>query len=209
MPQTPKAVIFDLYDTLVYIPESKWPLLEFFSDAGLSQEEIAVAFHNFVCADYDGFGQFMQEHYPAITHDPAPYEAADKAKVDFSKILYFEETFTVLTKLKEKGLRLALVSNVSTAYKAAFHKLDLASYFDVIVLSSDLGFAKPDKEIYLHALQQLSIAPEEAIMIGDMELPDCDAPRALGIQGYLLDRNGTSGRPDALPSLTALLDLLA
>lgn len=207
MPLQPKAVIFDLYDTLVFIPESKWPLLEFFRDAGLTQEEIAVAFHNFVRADYDSFGHFMQLHYPHISHDPTPYQAADNAEL--ASIQYFEDTFSVLAQLKEKGLRLALLSNVSTPYKAAFRKLGLAEYFDVITLSSDLGFAKPDKEIYLHTLQQLDIAPEEAVMIGDMELPDCLAPRALGIHAYLLDRKGISGRPDALPSLTALLALLS
>lgn len=88
---------------------------------------------------------------------------------DYKKyVKKMEDVDIVLKELKEKGLKLAVVSN-------GFHKLvriilktrDLGHYFDIIVGTDDVKNAKPAPDMLLYALKKLKIKPEEAVMVGD------------------------------------------
>jgi len=86
----------------------------------------------------------------------------------------------VLKKLKEKGLKLAIISN-------GFHKLvriilkmgRLEDYFDIVVGTDDVKNAKPAPDMLLYACKKLGIKPEEAVMIGDTKY-DVEAGRNAG-----------------------------
>ena len=65
---------------------------------------------------------------------------------------------------------------------------------DCAIGSRDFGRTKPHPEIFRHALAQLGVEPEEAAMIGDSYEDDIEGARALGMQAFLLDRDGR--RPD-------------
>jgi len=76
--------------------------------------------------------------------------------------------------------------------------LDVASYFNPIVLSEDTGFEKPSPDIFLRACLEpdgshVTLKPEECVHIGD-EL-DCDyhGARAAGMHALLLRRPGLEG----------------
>jgi HAD superfamily hydrolase (TIGR01549 family) len=63
---------------------------------------------------------------------------------------------------------LAIVANaISDVSRLALQKLDVAKYFDYIVLSRDLGVRKPDPEIFIYALRSMWIKGSEAIHVGD------------------------------------------
>jgi len=67
-----------------------------------------------------------------------------------------------------KRYKLAIVSNaISDVSRLALQKLDLAKYFDSIVLSRDLGVRKPDPEIFSFALRSMWIKGSEAVHVGD------------------------------------------
>ena len=65
---------------------------------------------------------------------------------------------------------------------------DMTSYFASIVISSFLGTSKPDSKMYLTALQELNIIPEEAVFIDD-SLKNCVGAMSVGINAVLLCRN--------------------
>ena len=57
----------------------------------------------------------------------------------------------------------------------------MESYFDSIIISSDLGVRKPDEQIYLEPLQQFSITPEESAFVGDDNDRELDGAKAVGL----------------------------
>jgi putative hydrolase of the HAD superfamily len=67
------------------------------------------------------------------------------------------------------------------------------------------GKVKPSPTIFRAALEMLEVEPGEAAMVGDSPRDDVEGARALGMQAFLVDREGRfPERDDALPSLLAL-----
>ncbi len=63
---------------------------------------------------------------------------------------------------------LGLITNGPTdAQWRKINKFDLSEIFEVILISGQLGIAKPDPRIFDVALEGLRVAPEEAIMVGN------------------------------------------
>lgn len=88
-------------------------------------------------------------------------------------------------KLKKRGLRTAILSNMGDAVLANIERsFAWIRNFDVLVWSYQLGIAKPDPTIYRHALQQLQTAPEETLLIDDKQ-ENIDAALALGMRGLV------------------------
>src|SRR5260221_427875 len=50
-----------------------------------------------------------------------------------------------------------------------------------------VGSVKPDARIFRIALERLGVAPDDAVMIGDLPTADVFGPRALGIRAGLID----------------------
>lgn len=121
-----------------------------------------------------------------------------------------------LRTLRERGLRLALISNGNATYqrrKIAQHHL--APFFDAILLEEEFGIAKPDQRIFLAALAQLRLIAPDAWMVGDNLISDIAGAQSLGIAviWYDLAQTGlpqdATCRPDGMiQALPELLDLL-
>ena len=60
---------------------------------------------------------------------------------------------------------------------------------DVVVSSAWVGARKPHPRIYTHTLQELGIAPEDALFVGDTWACDVDGPRAAGMHTVYLRRS--------------------
>jgi putative hydrolase of the HAD superfamily len=71
----------------------------------------------------------------------------------------------------------------------------LEHYFDVVVVSGDLGVAKPDAAAFRHALDLLGARPADATMIGDSLDRDIEGALAAGLRAVWLNRHGRPGRP--------------
>jgi len=82
----------------------------------------------------------------------------------------------------EPTVALALVTNgISEVQRARIARLDLARYFDVIAISSELGTAKPAAAIFDIALTGLGADRSHAVMIGDSLTSDMQGARNAGI----------------------------
>ena len=54
--------------------------------------------------------------------------------------------------------------------------------------SAWVGARKPHPRIYRHTLEQLGVAPEDALFVGDTWSCDVDGPRAVGLRAVYLRR---------------------
>lgn len=114
----------------------------------------------------------------------------------------YEDTLPTLAALRDHDLKIGLVSNTGRDLGAfvAHHALDV----DAAVGSGTHGKTKPHPAIFLSALDQLGVGAPEAAMVGDSPEDDIAGARALGMQAFLVDREGRF--PEAVGRL---LDLRA
>lgn len=118
-----------------------------------------------------------------------------------------------LARLREMGLRLALVSNVPLPgrfYQAVLERYDLARHFDSLCFSYDLGTRKPSPALLKKALSDLDATPDQALMVGDRLAADVAAGRAAGVETVWIRSQFDDGpRPDyEIGSLAELPELL-
>jgi len=90
----------------------------------------------------------------------------------------------VLSALRKK-YKLALVSNCAIGLSEVIRALGLASFFECIALSYELGVRKPDKRIYLEALRRINLEPSECVFVSD-EISDLEGAREVGLKTLLV-----------------------
>lgn len=96
----------------------------------------------------------------------------------------------VLADLRAGGTRLALLSNAGPDYASYFRHGPLGDFFSACYVSGELRLLKPQPEIFLHVLDDLGIAPAEAVFT-DNRASNVAGAQALGITGHVF----TGARP--------------
>lgn len=70
-------------------------------------------------------------------------------------------------KILRKNVRIGLLSNVGEGFWKRFTEKEVKEYFDDIVLSYQVGLAKPDKRIFELAAKRFAVLSEECIFVDD------------------------------------------
>lgn len=102
----------------------------------------------------------------------------------------YPETRGVLESLRRRGIRVAVVSNFDSRLPSILYELELAPLLDAVVYSTGCGAAKPDPEIFHHALAVLEADPESAMHVGDTVAADFRGAQAAGMCAVHLHRRG-------------------
>ena len=104
--------------------------------------------------------------------------------------------------------RLALVTNgAPDVQREKLAGTTLARRFGAIVVSAELGIAKPDPRIFQHALRAVGAEAKDSVMIGDSLSRDVAGARGAGLRSIWIDRGDVAPKPeDAVPDarVTAL-----
>jgi putative hydrolase of the HAD superfamily len=113
-----------------------------------------------------------------------------------------------VTRLREAGLRVGVVSNSDGRVEGALARANLAELFEVIVDSGVVGVAKPDPAIFAYALDALGLTPAETWYIGDTVTYDAAAADAAGLQSWVIDHRGlhTADHPRRVRTLADFAD---
>ena len=127
-----------------------------------------------------------------------------------SHVQVYPDVEHTLSGLRAKGLKLGLVSNgFKQDLRHVLGELGLEKWFDVVVCIDSCSYAKPDKEIFLYALDKLGIEPHEAVFVGDSAVQDYEGALGVGIKPYLIDREGKlPSQYNKIAKLTELLTLV-
>jgi putative hydrolase of the HAD superfamily len=95
---------------------------------------------------------------------------------------YREPMWTAAAAARAAGVKTAILSNgVPEIMERVRLERMLGATFDVVVVSCEVGCAKPDPEIYRLTLSQLDAAPEHAVFVDD-RTENIDAARQLGLR---------------------------
>lgn len=99
----------------------------------------------------------------------------------------YDDAGPTLDALRARGIRTAILSNVGFDLRPVLERSGLVDRFDVLVMSFELGVAKPRPGIFAHALERLEVGAHETLMVGDSWHDDA-AAAALGIRTLILPR---------------------
>lgn len=77
--------------------------------------------------------------------------------------------YQLASELREEGLPTAILSNITAMSTPAIRSANGYDGFDPVVLSCEVGFAKPDPEIYSILSHRLGVAPDEIIHLDDQD----------------------------------------
>lgn len=111
-----------------------------------------------------------------------------------------------LDKLRAQGIKTALVSNADKLEKAGWDESPLNSKFDAVIFSCDVGCFKPDPYIYQIALSALALKPEDALFVGDGGSDELCGARTAGITTVLTTEIISSIWPEKISSRSLYAD---
>lgn len=104
---------------------------------------------------------------------------------------------------------LGLITNgPAWAQRRKIERFALARYMEVVIVSEEVGVAKPDPAIFLLALRQLSLVPSEALFVGDSPGFDIEGAAAVGMPSVWMNPR-REPLPDGVPAPLAVIEQLA
>ena len=212
---TKKAVLWDLDETIYSRRDAARRLFLglfrvcLYTDRGDAFLEEAVSYmmtrvkRNSMIHE-DGFRALLQR-YPA----DKPYVYADCYDYYYAHMRSYiapdAQTVEIIQKLKARGLKQAIVTNVVPELlkhqKKKVQTLGIGALLDAVVYSAELGVHKPDRGIFDHAARLLGVANEECLFVGDDADSDVVGARNAGMEVVWLDRWQDDRRFDADPKV--------
>lgn len=133
-------------------------------------------------------------------------QAVYETFTDLANYRLFPDVLATLERLQTAGLALGVVSNFEEWLERLLESLGVTRFFGVRVISGVEGVEKPDRRIFLLALDRTGVLPEESVYVGDSPSFDIEPARAVGMFAVLIDRRGR--HPDhSGPRITSLDEL--
>ena len=102
----------------------------------------------------------------------------------------YPDVAPALSSLRERGFRMAIVSNWDSTLAGLLEAHGLEESFSAILISAVEKTAKPHAEIFHRACARLGLRADEALHVGDSLEEDYHGARAAGLSALLLDRDG-------------------
>ncbi|KAM6441947.1 haloacid dehalogenase-like hydrolase domain-containing protein 3 isoform 1-T8 [Liasis olivaceus] len=160
-------------------------------------------------------GVVLETFRLAGVHDSSVLRpVADKLYRDYSSPKNWEllpGASETLQWCQQLGIPMAVVSNSDRRVQEILSQCNLRQYFQFVLTSEEVGFAKPDKRIFLEALRSAKVEPQLAAHVGDHYVNDYLAARKAGLHSFLFKMAGEQVESDMevpenhlLPSLSDL-----
>ncbi len=193
----PEAVLFDLDDTL---HDRQASILEFAPRLFAHLEPIlnGVTFKTFKSAflKCDGGGYMPRDiamrtllESLGVNGDPEAIAAFWHQHFAASSAQLMPGAFQSLRTLRARGIKTGIVTNGKTVLQnRKIEALQLRPKVDVIVISEEVGFKKPNASVFQFALHQLQVAPEQTWFVGDHPVNDICGAVNVGLRAFWLER---------------------
>lgn len=217
-----RAVIFDMFETLITLCES--PIYfgaQIAEDVGIPVDQFLILWRP---TEYDrSVGKLMfEEVMENILRNHNCYsenliKRVKQKRIDNRKDAFHHlhpEIIPMLTELKRRKILLGLISNTFSEEEMVIRESVLFPYFDAVFLSSEQGVCKPDEEIFHRCTNALFVNAEDCIYVGDGGSCELESAQKFGMKAlqavwYLKDEAmQPMGRKKDFINLETPLDVL-
>ncbi len=194
-----KAIIFDLYGTLVPIFSRK------------VYDPVLVKMAKILNVSYQKFWKIKaetindrslgklsaEEHIKEIGRrlnvsvNKTQMEKISAINNEFTRnsLIPKTEVLQGLNRLKCKGYLLGLITNCNNTVPMLYPNSPLAQYIDTPIFSCEEHIKKPSPRIYEIACERLNVKPEECIYVGDGSSEELTGASTVGMQPILIRTN--------------------
>lgn len=217
-----KAVIFDMFETLItHYQCTLYFGAQMAEDAGISEEKFQALWRP---TEHDRtIGKMsFEDVVEKILRENNCYSEKLMKKIVEKRVATKEECFRhlhpeiipMLSKLKERGMYIGLISNCFSEEVDVIRRSELFPYFDEVYLSYEQGVGKPDVEIFQRCMKGFDVKAEECVYVGDGGSQELETAEKLGmnaVQAAWYLQEGTMqpvGRKHDFPQAESPLDVL-
>jgi putative hydrolase of the HAD superfamily len=213
-----RAVVFDLFGTLI---DDSPP-----ADYGRFLAETAAALET----DPRRFEELWESH--DVARYTGPIEACfesicgELGVADYGPALTLRlerlrgllvprpDAVSTLRELRNRGLRLGMISNASSELSGLWVDSAFEPLFDAVLFSADERMMKPDRRLYTRMAELLGVVPGECLFVGDGAYRELQGAAGAGMAAVLIraphdewEHEGTIGWDG--PRISALSEVLA
>jgi putative hydrolase of the HAD superfamily len=214
-----RAVVFDLWQTLVRWPEEeshevrrRWS-----ESLGVPAEEVDELWND---ADF-----YRRRETGPIRAALEELREAVGASVELEDVLGWRLEVTrralmpdagvpeTLAELRRRGIRTAIISNCTEEVALVWDESPFAGLADAAVFSATAGCMKPEPRIYELACRELDVAPSDCLFVGDGANDELGGAQRVGMTPVLIHPPGEQPVWDGLASwgglrITAIAQVL-
>ncbi len=211
----PQLIFLDAVGTIIHVKTSVGQVYANFAEqfgVQANEEYLNQAFHQvFATAPPPAFGRTntpfeltqLEKNYWRnlvdesfrLAHPDQPFEQFNQyfdAVFDYFSTAeawsLYPETLATLNLWHEQGITLGVISNFDSRLCQVLDELNLAHFFDCVTISTQVGAAKPDADIFAAALAPYTAQRQAVYHIGDSWQEDYLGAQSFGIQGIWLNR---------------------
>lgn len=215
-----KAVIFDMYETLITLQESPLyfgtqiaedmgvDITDFLTDWNVMEQDRSIG----KVSLEEALERIMRKN-KCYSEELLKKVVAKRMETKRDNFLHIHpEIIPMLSKLKNEGIKIGLISNCFSEETIVIRESILFPYFDAIYLSYEQGIQKPDKEIFRRCMAELGVTASESIYIGDGGSQELETAEALGMTTfqalwYLKDKTLQPSKKEIFKPLHSLCDI--
>lgn len=215
-----KAVLFDFDETL----QDRTKAFESYMDTfmqdylpDLSEGEKKKRKQNMVDTGNGGYVDRQKWYQQLIdmwgwSNAPSCAELANHYDTKFGyHNVIFNGSAPLLKELQKRGFKTGVITNgPSVLQQTKMQQSGLMPYCDIVVVSGDLPFAKPDYRIFEYTAEKLGLKTSECVYIGDHPVNDVAGAKISGMQAIRMNWGWFKNvdlRPD-VPVITDIYDVL-
>jgi HAD superfamily hydrolase (TIGR01509 family) len=173
-----RAVCFDAFGTLVEITDKRRPFRTLLQGGvkSVTAEEILTRPLN------------LREVAASVPHELGKgglLELEKDLQAECASIRLRPGIDAIWQFLRDNGLRIGVCSNLALPYGPPLLAA-LLDRPDAVILSYEVGLAKPDPAIFRLVCDQLGCQPKDTLFVGDTPAADIEGPRAIGMPAMLI-----------------------
>lgn len=161
---------------------------------------------------YDNEVEFYKEYYKQVLIEECGKDEEEVAEQIFNVMwlkdrMLFEDVVDTFKDIKERGLKIGIISDTTLSLQKTLESLGLGEYIDCYTSSKEVGVMKPDPKIYMKAIAKLDLLPEECIYVDDYD-EEVIGAKNLGFKAFRINRSNEDNRDFDIKSLKEVIKYL-